>query len=86
MIIKSKEQSENKELIYGIVFFPLLAVSAYLITSIWQLIAKSGTFGSILSQIAVDGMHILILLPSVILAFLFMWPIIKLIETLLPDK
>jgi len=70
---------ETKEFLAGLVFFPALAASSLIVISGWSFIKDSGSFGSFLSGVMADGMHIFMLLPIVILAFLIAAPAMMLI-------
>lgn len=70
---------------YGVVFFPIVVGSVSIIAGIWFFISESSSIGKIFAQIAVDGMHILMFVPGVLLAGILMYPVIKIIERIFPD-
>ena len=64
-----------EEGILGLVFFPNLLISASVIIFLWQASKVSGSFGKGIANLMADGLHIFILIPSVLGAIVLTLPV-----------
>ncbi|MGR5165886.1 hypothetical protein ACPV5L_01645 [Vibrio astriarenae] len=83
--IFKKEKEELKEFLLGVFYFPSLVLSFVAITFLLSVISNSNDVGQALSLVMLEGVHIFVLVPSVLLAFVLLLPFYTLLEKLMPE-